>query len=81
MAPEATREDARGFDRRRIRYVGQRYERPNRDPPTPAHATWVILGDSYDLDDGEDRLPSGRVTDGQVAPLDAGSPCGRVPLQ
>jgi hypothetical protein len=81
MAPEAAREDAGGLDRWSVCEVTQSDERPDGDAPTPTVAAWVVLRISHDLHDGEDRLPSGRVTDGHVAPLDPGSPRGRVASQ
>src|ERR1041385_8077374 len=70
VAPEALREDARRLDRRRPVEVAHHGERPDREAPRPPLLARIVLGDARDLDDPEQRLPDGRVEDGELARLE-----------
>lgn len=74
VAAETAREDARSLDGRGTGEVGENDERPDRDPPTPPLAHRIVLGMPDHLDDGENRLPSRRVADGEVPFLDVRPP-------
>jgi hypothetical protein len=67
VAPEAAREDAGDLDRRCLADPRHRGEHAQREAPVPALAARIVLGIADDLDDGEDVLPAGRVTDGEVS--------------
>src|SRR5204863_9626654 len=86
MTPETPRKDAGGLDGRRVVETPDGEQRTERKPPAPAVATRIILGIPGDLDHREDVLPAGRVTDGEIALLHAGTfrrrmgaQCRRVP--
>ncbi len=49
-------------------------QRVDRNAPGPTLAPGLVLGVADDLDEGEDRLPARRVTDGQVASLQEARP-------
>src|ERR671923_2205432 len=70
VAPETLREDAGRLDRRRVVEGGDDRERPDRKPPRPPPAGWVVLGIAHDLDHAVERLPYRRVEDREVAALD-----------
>jgi hypothetical protein len=81
VPPKAAWEDSCGFDRRRVAQTRQREQRPERESPAPAVPLRVVLGIADDLHQREDVLPAGRVTDGQVAFLDARPARGMVGVQ
>src|SRR5262245_47351966 len=78
VPPETAREDARRLDRRGVGDAREDGQRPGGTPPGPAVAARVVLGVADDRDDCEDGLPAGRVTDGEVAPLQRRTPSGRM---
>jgi hypothetical protein len=78
MPPDALREHAGGLHRRRVVKITHGGERPDREPPRPASALGVVLGNPDNLDDGEHRLPDGRIQDRKLADLNRRALRGRV---
>jgi hypothetical protein len=78
MPPDALREHAGGLHRRRVVKITHGGERPDREPPRPASALGVVLGNPDNLDDGEHRLPDGRIEDRKLADLNRRALRGRV---
>jgi hypothetical protein len=78
MAPEALREHAGGLHRRRVVEIMHSDERADREPPRPASALWVVLGNPDNLDDSKHRLPDGGVEDRELADLNRRALRGRV---
>ena len=78
MAPEALRKDARLLDGRGTVEIRDGEQRPDRKAPRPACSLRIVLWDTRDLDDAEDRLPHGRVEDRELARLERRPLGGRV---
>jgi hypothetical protein len=73
VATEAAGKHARRFDRRRLAQVREDDNRPDLETPLPALPSGVVLGVGDDVHDGEEHLPTGRITDRGVAELDGRS--------
>ena len=78
MTPEALRKDARLLDRRGTVEIRDDEQRPDRKAPRPARSLRIVLRDTRDLDDAEDRLPHGCVEDRELARLERRPPGGCV---
>jgi hypothetical protein len=81
MATETAREDSCRFDRGCDRQIFDDEERTNRNAPLPAFTLRIVLRIADDLDDGEDRLPAGGVTEREVSLLQARPARRRMALQ
>ena len=78
MPPDALREHAGRFHRRRVAEITHRNERPDRESPRPPSALRVVLRKPDNLDDGKHRLPNRRVENRELPDLNRRALRGRV---
>jgi hypothetical protein len=62
--------DSGRLHRRSVVQVAHDGQRTDREPPGPARSHGIVLGDSRDLGDPEDRLPDRRIEHGELTRLD-----------
>jgi hypothetical protein len=78
MPPDALREHAGRFHRRRVAKITHRNEGPDRESPRPPSALRVVFRKPDNLDDGKHRLPNRRVENRELPGLNRRALRGRV---